>query len=200
MCNDEGYFNATRDEMRVFGVCIKGYNCRVQEAMRLRTLVEEVLVPLRCSDIKDSLTANLGSWYNFDYYGRNKRQRYAQAQAEAQALGDSDTADVDNAPAAADLHGMRPEEKAEVDRSKPIFVHLEFSTHEEAWRGFELLDNAFRAGQSDLKVSWVKSEWYWVVAKKARELSFTTSPKSARSLEKEIERLSAGNDAEPREK
>ena len=56
-----------------------------------------------------------------------------------------------------------------------------------------------RRGQSDLKVSWVKSEWYWVVAKKARELSFTTSPKSARSLEKEIERLSAGNDAEPRE-
>lgn len=159
MMDDKGYFNATRDEMRVFGVCINGYNCRIQEAMRLRTLVVEVLVPLRCSEIKHTLTANLGSWYNFNYY-KGK---------------------VD----------IGPEEKTEMDRSKPIFVHLEFGSHEEAWKSFELLDNAFRAGQSDLKVSWVKSEWYWVVAKKARELSFTTSPKKAKSLEREIEELSA---------
>jgi hypothetical protein len=162
MEEDRGYFNATRDEMRVFGVCIQGYNCRIQEASRLRTLIVEVLTPSRCSEIKHTLTANLGSWYNFNYFKGS----------------------VD----------LQSEERAEIDRSKPIFVHLEFDSHQEAWKSFELLDNAYRAGSSNLKVSWVKSEWYWTVAKKARELSYTTSPKKVKSLEQEVEKLAESKD------
>tara|TARA_A100001035_G_scaffold235664_1_gene199261 strand:- start:162 stop:677 length:516 start_codon:yes stop_codon:yes gene_type:complete len=163
MKDSEGYYNATRDEMRIFGICIKGYNSRVQEAWRLRTLVVEMVSPLKCLKIRHSLGAHLGSWYNFNYYKGADR---IPSDEEAKAL----------------------------DQEKPIFVHLEFRSHQEAWKAFDLLDNAYSSGASDLKVSWIKSEWYWKVAKKARDLSFTMSPsrakKEAKSLESEIAKLS----------
>ena len=58
------------------------------------------------------------------------------------------------------------EEAKALDQEKPIFVHLEFRSHQEAWKAFDLLDNAYSSGASDLKVSWIKSEWYWKVAKR----------------------------------
>ncbi len=166
MEESKGYYNATRDEMRIFGICIKGYNCRVQEAWRLRTLVVEMVSPMKCLKIRHSLGAHLGSWYNFNYY---KGVDLVSSDDEAKVL----------------------------DQEKPIFVHLEFRSHQEAWKAFDLLDNAYNSGASDLKVSWIKGEWYWKVAKKARDLSFTMSPsrakKEAKSLEAEVEKLSDGN-------
>ena len=163
MEDNEGYYNATRDEMRIFGICIKGHTCRVQEAWRLRTLVVEMVSPIKCLKIRHSLGAHLGSWYNFNYFKG-----------------------ADRVPSV--------DETKVLDQEKPIFVHLEFGSHQEAWKAFDLLDGAYRSGSSDLKVSWIKSEWYWKVAKKARDLSFTMSPsrakKEAKSLEEEVAKLS----------
>ena len=144
MQDSEGYYNATRDEMRIFGICIKGFNCRIQEARRLRTLVVEMVSPMKCLKVRHSLGAHLGSWYNFNYY---KGPDFVSSVEEAKAL----------------------------DQEKPIFIHLEFRSHQEAWKAFDLWTMLTKVGASDLKVSWIKGEWYWKVAKKARDLSFTMS-------------------------
>ena len=60
-------------------------------------------------------------------------------------------------------------EVEDIEKSKPVFVHLEFKTHYEAWRCFDRLLKASDEG-APIKASWVKSENYFRVSKKAREM------------------------------
>ena len=133
MADDSGYRRTTRDEMRIFGICVNGQNCRVQESSRLRTLIVEMEKPLNCTQIRHALSSYLGPWYSFNLPSRNL------------------------------------EVQEDIEKSKPVFVHLQFKSHNEAWRCFDRLIKASGEG-APIKASWVKSENYFRVSKKAKEM------------------------------
>ena len=149
--DDDAYYRATRDEMRIFGMYIDGYSCRVQESARLRTLIVEIIGPNTCDVIRSHLIAVLGPWYSINL----PQSQY---------------------PYANYRNGTKPLQWADVAEKKPVFVHLEFPSHEEAWKGFEALTQASQDG-APLGVSWVKSQLYWKVARKAKEMAFDSKSK-----------------------
>jgi len=152
MNDNEAYDRATRDEMRIFGMFLDGHSCRIQESARLRTLILGVAGPLTCETIRSHLVAILGPWFSFEL-PRTKANHLAFRNSYSKQLQWDDVA-----------------------FKKPVFIHLEFNTHEDAWKGFEALDQASQEG-SPLSVSWVKSQLYWKVARKAKEMAFDSKSK-----------------------
>ena len=62
---------------------------------------------------------------------------------------------------------------------RPMFVHLEFASHVDAWRAFVRLEAACSAAQESplgvpIKVSWVRGSAYWAAATKERDRKLKT--------------------------
>ncbi|MDA7675239.1 RNA-binding protein, partial [Akkermansiaceae bacterium] len=146
MENDFSYNRITRDEMRIFGVCIDGYSCRIQEASRLRTLIVEFDKPVTCDDSRSQIAAILGPWYTLNLPQLNNIRSNVKRQLQW----------------------------SDVANKKPVFIHLEFDTHDEAWKSHDVLTRAAKYSNANIKVNWVKSKLYWKVACKARELNVLT--------------------------
>jgi len=153
LSDNEAYDRATRDEMRIFGMFLDGHSCRIQESARLRTLILEVQGPLTCEMVRSHLVGILGTWFSFEL-PRTKSTAYNVA------------------------YRVPPKQLmwSDVALKKPVFIHLEFSSHEEAWKGFEAIDQASQDG-APVSVSWVKSQLYWKVARKAKEMAFDSRSK-----------------------
>ena len=61
----ESYSRATRDDMRIFGMCIHNRNCRIQKVSWMRTLVLECKACFTAVQVKIALTKILRSKYLF---------------------------------------------------------------------------------------------------------------------------------------
>jgi hypothetical protein len=57
--------------------------------------------------------------------------------------------------------------KPNLESLQPVFVHVDFTTHDEAWEAFELLTQAIR-DDLPIRISWIKTSWYYSVAEKDR--------------------------------
>lgn len=66
-----------------------------------------------------------------------------------------------------------------IDACKPVFLHLEFRTHEQAWEAMEILQREASRG-APLRPTWIKSQWYRAVAARARKIS--PSPVNKRKI------------------
>jgi hypothetical protein len=143
--------------MRIFGLCIDGQTCRIQESSRLRTLIVEVCRPLEVRRIQYLLSSVLGSWYSFEI-NEGLRRRFNYQTQRSEVI-------------------IPPEDLQRIHKSRPIYLHLEFQNHEDAWNNFNVLDNYATNPDTDLRVSWVKDNWYWKVAKKAKSMNYRTTSK-----------------------
>ena len=146
MSDDYGYNRVTRDEMRIFGVCIDGFSCRIQEAARLRTLIIEFSKPMTCEESRARLSAILGPWHSLNLPQLSSNRANSNRQISW----------------------------SDVASKKPVFIHLEFPSHEEAWKSHDVISRAILEQDAPLKVNWVKSRLYWRVACKAKEMNIET--------------------------
>lgn len=54
---------------------------------------------------------------------------------------------------------------------RPAFLTLQFSTHEDAWRVFMLLERAAQEFPDlNFQVSWIKSSWYFKILSEYRKM------------------------------
>lgn len=57
--------------------------------------------------------------------------------------------------------------KPSIESLQPVFVHIDFQTHDQAWEAYNLLTEAIRDGLA-IRIYWVKTSWYHSVAEKDR--------------------------------
>ena len=151
--DDASFRNATRDDMRVFGVQMQSNVCRVYETRRVRTLIVELLQIMTLKEAEQHLGAVLGVDFEFTARGSSLQVPGA-GTARERARDGSKQADYVAALAGA----------------KPIFIHLEFPTHAAAWEAMFALQKG-AAGGAPLRPSWIKTQWYKEVANKARQIA-----------------------------
>ena len=54
------YQRATRDDMRIFGLCINGHQCRIRKVHHMKTLILESKANFTARQIKEMLSFVLG--------------------------------------------------------------------------------------------------------------------------------------------
>jgi len=147
-----GYMRATCEDMRVFGVAIDRKVCRVFEARKVRTVIVELQAPMSVREASVLLNAALG--FDVDYVLLSSSLVVPGAGSAKQRKRDPELSSAYSKV---------------VLQCKPVFLHLEFPTHEAAWLGMSRLQG-LAAGGAAIRPSWIKSGWYRTVAKKAREI------------------------------